>query len=288
MRSRLLLRAMLAGAALLLLLLAAYALLPGPPRPQQALPEDFDTAKFVAGQPKLDAPYIASDLEVVDAMLGMAEVRPDDYVIDLGSGDGRILIAAARSLGARGLGVDIDPDRIEEANANARAAGVTTRVSFRRQDLFETALAEADVLTLYLLREVNLRLRPRILTQMRPGTRVVSHDYDMGEWRPDQRRRVGEATVLLWIVPARIEGRWALTDGARAATLELDQQFQAFIGTATSGERQARIEQGSIAGTRVRFIVDLGEGRRVYEGRIEGDAIVPEGGRGRWRMARAA
>ena len=288
MKSRPFLRAMLVGAGAMLALVLAFLLFRGSSAPQPALPENFDTAQFVAGRPKLDAPYVATDIEVVDAMLGMAQIRPGEHVIDLGSGDGRILIAAARSLGAGGLGVDIDPARVRESQANARAAGVAARVAFRRQDLFDTPLAGADVLTLYLLPEVNLRLRPRILTQMRPGTRVVSHDFDMGDWRPDQRQRVGTATVLLWIVPARIEGRWLLTDGARRATLDLDQQFQAFIGTAAVADgRTARVEQGSLAGADIRFLLDLGDGRRTYEGRVEGDSIVPRDPRAGWRLARA-
>ncbi len=287
MPSRPLLRALLVGAGAMLAILLAIWLLRSPAAPEPGLPQSFDTGQFVAGRPKLDAPYVATDIEVVDAMLGLAEVRPGDHVIDLGSGDGRILIAAARSLGAGGLGVDIDPARIRESTANARAAGVAARVSFRRQDLFETPLGEADVLTLYLTAEVNLRLRPRILTQMRPGTRVVSHDFDMGAWRPDQRRRVGAATVFLWIVPARIEGRWTLTDGVRTATLALDQQFQTFIGTAAAaGGRTARVEQGMLTGGDIRFLLDLGEGRRIYEGRVEGDIIVPRAPGARWRMVR--
>ena len=288
MKSRPFLRAMLVGAGAMLALVLAFLLFRGSSAPEPALPRNFDTGQFVAGRPKLDAPYVATDLEVVDAMLGLAQIRPGDHVIDLGSGDGRILIAAARSLGAGGLGVDIDPVRVRESQDNARAAGVAARVAFRRQDLFDTPLGEADVLTLYLLPEVNLRLRPRILTQMRPGTRVVSHDFDMGEWRPDQRQRVGTASVLLWIVPARIEGRWLLTDGRHRATLDLDQQFQAFIGTAATADGlAARVEQGSLTGADIRFLLDLGDGRRTYEGRVEGDVIVPRDARAGWRLVRS-
>jgi SAM-dependent methyltransferase len=281
MRSRPSVRALIGGAGVVLLIVLAYFLLvrrddaPGPRR-------DFDPAEFVAEPPRLDAPNVASEMEVVDAMLGLAEVRPDDFVVDLGSGDGRILIAAARSHGARGLGVDIDPARIEEANANARAAGVTGLVAFRRQDLFETPLAEADVLTLYLTPEVNLRLRPRILAEMRGGTRVVSHDFDMGDWRWDQRRRAGAATVYLWTVPARIGGDWQLTANGRSVPLAIDQSYQSFTGTAGD----ARIEQGRIAGNRIRFLADLGEGRQVFEGRAEGNAIVPVDPRAGWRATR--
>ncbi len=282
MASRAWVRALLWGAGLALIAVLAYALLlrrgeaPAPPR-------NFNPDSFVGERPKLDAPYVATDLEVVDAMLGLAEARPDDYVVDLGSGDGRILIAAARSFGARGLGVDIDPARIAEAEANARTAGVAGRVSFRREDLFETPLGEADVLTLYLTQEVNLRLRPRIVAQMRPGTRVVSHDFDMGDWRWDQRRRVGTATVFLWVVPARVEGAWVLTAGGRTVPLVIDQSYQNFAGTA--GE--ARIEQGRLAGDRIRFRADLGDGRRTFEGRVAGATIAPIDPDAGWRAARA-
>jgi len=237
--------------------------------PQQQPGNDFDPAQFVQGRPRLDVPYVATDLEVVDAMLGLARVRPGDYVIDLGSGDGRILIAAARSNGARGLGVDIDPARIRESNDNARAAGVAGRVAFRRQDLFATPLAEADVLTLYLLPEVNLRLRPRILAEMRPGTRVVSHDFDMGDWRWDQRQRVGSAIIYLWTVPARVAGRWTLSAGGRTYPLMLVQTYQRLAGTAGT----ARLEQAELTGDRIRFRANLGEGRRTFEGRVNGDTI---------------
>ncbi|MGZ8335714.1 MAG: SAM-dependent methyltransferase, partial [Allosphingosinicella sp.] len=144
------LRAVLMGAAAVLavlLAIAAYRFLTPEPEVRSG---NFNPAEFVRSRPKLDAPYVVTDYEVVDAMLAMAEVRPDDFVLDLGSGDGRILIAAARSHGARGLGVEIDPARIREAEANARGARVNNKVQFRRQDLFETPLNEADVLTLYL------------------------------------------------------------------------------------------------------------------------------------------
>jgi SAM-dependent methyltransferase len=255
----------------------------GKPAPQQRPGNDFDPAEFVQGRPRLDVPYVATDLEVVDAMLGLAQVKPDDYVIDLGSGDGRILIAAARSIGARGFGVDIDPARIRESNDNARAAGVAARVTFRRRNLFDTPLAEADVLTLYLLPEINLRLRPRILAEMRPGTRVVSHDFDMGDWRWDQRQRVGSATIYLWIVPARVGGNWTLTANGRAWPLAIDQRYQAFSGTIGAGEGAVRTEQGRLGGDRIRFIARLGQGRQVFEGRVAGDAIEGQG----WRAVRA-
>ena len=253
-----------------------------------AVGNQFDPADFVGARPKLDAPYVVTEHEVVAAMLAMADVRPNEHVIDLGSGDGRILIAAARSHGARGLGVDIDPARIREATANARAARVGDRVEFRRQDLFRTPLREADVLTLYLTQEVNLQLRPRILEQMRPGTRVVSHDFDMGDWRPDGRQRIGTANVYLWLVPARVAGRWTLTANGRTATLDLQQRYQHVDGRVGAGDQTRRVEQGQVYGERIRFIADLGEGRRVFEGRVEGERIVPRQAGAGWRAVRAA
>ena len=155
--------------------------------------------------PALDVPYVPTPPEVVERMLDMAEVKPDDFVIDLGSGDGRIAIAAAKR-GARAFGVDIDPQRVEEAQENARRAGMQGRVSFRRQNLFDTRIDEATVLTMYLLRKVNLELRPRVLDELKPGTRVVSHAFSMGDWKPDGHSEVGYRQVYLWIVPAKVAG----------------------------------------------------------------------------------
>jgi hypothetical protein len=286
MRSRSFLRAILTGAiavAAVVLAVAGFRYLAREPEPAGK----FDPAEFVASRPKLDAPYVVTDYDVVDAMLAMAQVRPDDYVIDLGTGDGRIPIAAARSHGARGLGVDIDPVRIREATNNAGAAGVAHRVTFREQDLFATPLGEADVLTLYLTAEVNLRLRPRILSQMRPGARVVSHDFAMGDWRPDRRQRVDSTTIYLWVVPARAAGRWTLTADGRTATLDLRQQYQRLEGTISAGGRTSRVEQGQVGGARIRFVASLGDGRQVFEGRVAGNRIEPLQPDADWHAIRA-
>jgi SAM-dependent methyltransferase len=289
MKQRPFVRAVFLGAAAMIAVLLALHLLRGGGGGGGALPavNDFNPAAFVAAPPRLDVPYVATDNEVVDAMLGLAGVRPDDDVIDLGSGDGRILIAAARSYGAHGLGVDIDPARIAESNANAAAAHVTGLVSFRRQDLFQTRLGDAEVLTLYLLPEINLRLRPRILAQMRPGTRVVSHDFDMGDWHWDQRRRIGTATVYLWIVPALVGGGWTLSAGGRTWPMSIAQSYQSFTGTIGEGESAARIEQGRLGGDHIRFIARLGEGRQVFEGRVDGNAIMPLRADAGWHAERA-
>lgn len=272
-----------AGAAVLILLIVlAIRHFSAGPETRAETGNRFNPAAF-SPPPRLDAPNVASDMAVVDTMLSLAGLRPDDYVIDLGSGDGRILIAAARSNGAHGLGVDIDPAQIRLANENARKAGVTGLVSFRQQDLFQTPLQEADILTLYLTQEVNLRLRPRILSQMRPGTRVVSHDFTMGDWHYDQRRRIGTAQVFLWIVPAQVSGSWTLTENGRSVPLEIAQQYQRFTGTADGGNR---IQQGRLEGSNIRFLANLGRGRRVYEGSVEGNRMTGTGPGANWSAVR--
>jgi SAM-dependent methyltransferase len=158
-------------------------------------------ATFLGKGPQLDVPYAATRPEMVALMLDMANVGPEDFVIDLGTGDGRILIAAARDRGARGLGVDIDPVMIRRARAAARRAGVADRVAFEVADLFDVSLGEADVVTMFLAPAVNLRLRPRLLAELRPGARVVSHAFDMGDWKPEQTRRLGGAAVHRWTIP---------------------------------------------------------------------------------------
>jgi SAM-dependent methyltransferase len=156
---------------------------------------------------KLDAPYVSTPQPVVDAMLRLAEVRPDDVLYDLGCGDGRIVITAARSFGARGVGIDIDPRRIEEANAAARSAGVSDRVRFAVQDLFQADFSEASVLTLYLFPELNAKLLPKIRAELRPGARVVSHQFRIGDWVPERIEAVEAGTerseIFLWRVPRR-------------------------------------------------------------------------------------
>lgn len=151
--------------------------------------------------PKLDVPFVPTPQDVVDKMLEMANVKANDYVIDLGSGDGRIAITAAERYGAKAMGVDINPERIKEAQENAKKAGVEDKVEFKKQDLFETDISRATVLTMYLLSSVNMKLRPRILSELKPGTRVVSHSFDLGDWEPDRTERVDGRTVHFWVVP---------------------------------------------------------------------------------------
>lgn len=150
-----------------------------------------------------DVIFVPTPQPVVDKMLEVAGVRSDDVIYDLGSGDGRIVITAAKRFGTRGVGIDIDPVRIEEARAYAEAEGVTDKVEFRNQDLFETDFREATVVSLYLLPELNLKLRPILMEQLRPGTRIVSHSFDMGDWEPDEVVNVDGRIVYFWVVPER-------------------------------------------------------------------------------------
>jgi len=156
-------------------------------------------------QIRINTPYVASQPRIVNAMLELANVTGGDTVYDLGCGDGRIVIAAAQKYGARGVGIDINPARIEEARANARDAGVDHRVSFEANDLFDADIHSATVVALYLLPDVNLRLRPRLLRELKPGTRVVSHAFDMGDWKPDKELVVEGERLYLWTIPPHEE-----------------------------------------------------------------------------------
>jgi Methyltransferase domain len=161
----------------------------------------------IAQSPPLRSPdviYVPTPQPVVDRMLAIANVNSKDKLYDLGSGDGRIPITAAHKFGIRATGIDIDPQRIKEANANAKKAGVTDRVRFLNQDLFQSKFSDATVVTLYLLPELNVKLRPQLFSQLKPGTRIVSHAFDMGDWKPDRTEQVGSSTIYFWTVPANL------------------------------------------------------------------------------------
>lgn len=162
------------------------------------------TAPVQAPEREPDVPYVPTPTEVVEQMLKVAQVNSKDVVYDLGSGDGRIVITAAQKYGARGTGVDINPERVQEAIANAKKAGVSDRVKFVQQDLFQTDLRNATVVTLYLLPSVNLQLRPKLLQELRPGTRIVSHAFDMGDWKPQKELDVNGRKIYYWVVPEKV------------------------------------------------------------------------------------
>lgn len=211
-------------------------------------------------QPTEEVPFITSPDNVTLEMLNAAGVKRGDYVIDLGSGDGRIVILAAKRFEATGLGVEIDPRLVALSMANARNAGVADKAKFQEQDLFKTDLALATVVTMYLLPEVNLALRPSLLA-LKPGTRIVSHDWDMGDWKPDRtsvvpvpNKAVGfekSSKVHLWTVPARVDGLWCAAGLLRGANIRLAQKYQSFVGVLGWRDR-TRSLVGSISGTELR------------------------------------
>lgn len=217
-----------------------------------------------------EVPFITSPDNVTQEMLRIAQVAPGDHVIDLGSGDGRIVILAAKRFGATGLGVEIDPALVERSVRNARDAGVADRAAFRVQDLFETDLAPATVVTMYLLPEINLQLRPRLLA-LKPGTRIVSHDWDLGDWRPDASTRVEvpdkavglekSSRIHLWIVPAKVDGAWC----AAGERLQLTQAYQQVQGTRGSTAVAGRVRGNvlELAGQRLELAGEVLRGGGV-------------------------
>jgi len=258
--------------------------------------------------PHANVPFVPTPPAVVDAMLDLARLRPEDYVIDLGSGDGRIIIAAAKKYGARGFGVEIDQNLVAESRREARRQDVAERAQFMVENLFIADLGRATVLTMYLYPSLMLQLRPRLFEQLKPGARIVSHDFDMGSWRPDARVTIPvpdkpygppSSEVYLWIVPANAAGawQWRVGSGAAAAVYEvtLSQTFQALEGRATVGGRPGRLENGGMRGDEIRFMLTAElDGRPVqheFGGRISGDEIngkvrLAGGGELDWKATR--
>ena len=222
----------------------------------------------------LDVPYVPTPHDVVSAMLDVTNVGPGDYVIDLGSGDGRIVIAAAER-GAVGHGIDLNPVRVSEAVNNARKAGVEDRVVFIEGDLFKHDIDQATVITMYLLSSVNLKLRPHIL-ELRPGTKIVSHAFSMGDWEADEHIRVDNRHVYYWVVPAKAEGRWEWQSGGQRFVMNVDQEYQKVDLDIQIGNRSLSIEEPLLSGDRLTFAaVDRSNGDRyVFNGRVEGNSIT--------------
>ena len=243
-------------------------------------------------EPTPEVPYVPTPQEVVVEMLKMAGVNRNDIVYDLGCGDGRIVITAAKVFGARGVGVDNAPSLIRESNENARKAGVTDRVKFIEQDLFETDIREATVVALYLLPELNLKLRPKLLRDLRPGSRIVTHEFDMGDWKPDRTGKapkvklyyhpaipyVKDTYFYYWIVPANAEGVWRWTLSDQDYTLRLIQKFQEIHGIVQVKGRETPIADARLVGDQLSFALrEDGGNERVmmqFNGRIKGDDIA--------------
>ena len=238
------------------------------------------------GQEGKDVVWVPTPQALVDRMLDMAKVTPKDFVMDLGSGDGRTVITAAKR-GVRALGIEYNPEMVELSKRNAEKEGVAGRAEFKNADLFETDFSQATVVTMFLLPEINLRLRPKIL-DMRPGTRVVSNTFTMGEWEADETSQIAETngyyrTALLWIVPAKVEGTWKSAQGE----LSIKQSFQKIVGTAQQGNVAAAIMNGKLRGNEITFTA----GGAQYSGRVSGNAIegtIKSGGKtSEWRATRS-
>jgi SAM-dependent methyltransferase len=223
-----------------------------------------------------DVPYVPTPPEVVEKMLELAAPKKGEVLYDLGCGDGRIVVTAAKKYGVKGTGVDIDPQRIKESNENAKTAGVADEVKFVERNLFEMDFHDANVVTLYLLTTVNERLRPQLLKQLKPGSRVVSHAFDMGDWEPDQHVNVepGGQDVYFWVVPANVEGTWTLSKpgdqkaNGGPAKIKLEQKFQKVNGTGAHG-KQAELKDVTLKGDDLTFTMDGVK----YSAKVEGDAM---------------
>lgn len=234
-----------------------------------------------------DVPFVPTPPEVVDEMLRLADIKAGDVLYDLGCGDGRIVIAAAKRYGIKAIGIDIDPVRIEESNENAAKAGLTGKVRFIQQNLFEADFRDATVVTMYLLTSVNIRLRPKLLAELKPGTRLVSHSFEMDEWRPDKTSAVttsfgDERDVHFWIVPANVTGRWEWDipagSGNKHYVLEAGQQFQVVTASVREGDWPVAASDIRLAGDAFSFRLDTEvDGKMIselYEGKVAGDGIV--------------
>jgi SAM-dependent methyltransferase len=231
-------------------------------------PQTKEPFKLEVYQPGKDVVWVPTPQALVDKMLDLAKVTSEDYLIDLGSGDGRTVIAAAKR-GTRALGIEYNPDMVELSKENAAKAGVTDRVAFLKADLFESDLSQGTVITMFLLTEINLKLRPRLL-DLKAGTRVVSNTFKMGDWTPDGTAAVNggcEAwcTAYLWIVPAQVEGTWRVLEGE----LALKQSFQTISGTLTANGRSVPISAGRLHANRISFSA----GGATYTGEVSGEAM---------------
>ena len=236
-----------------------------------------------------DVVFVPTPHRVVDEMLDVARVGPGDVLYDLGSGDGRIVIAASRRFGIRAVGIDIDPKRIEESRFNADTARVSDRVEFRTADLFETDLRPATVVTLYLLPELNVKLRPKLFAELRAGSRVVSHSFDMGDWKADSTLIVDARLVFYWVIPANVAGTWDLTTSGRREELVLEQRYQRVTMRSAAA---LPLHPFEIRGDSVRFVLSGENGvRQEFRGFVSGDTMagtVSTEGRGsiEWRAVR--
>jgi SAM-dependent methyltransferase len=226
---------------------------------------------------ELDAPYVPTPAPVVKSMLTMGGVGPNDVVYDLGSGDGRLPIAAVKDFGAKkGVGIDLDPVRVAEARANAKKAGVEDKVTFHQGDMFAFDFSEATVLPLYLLPEMMMQLRPKML-EMKPGTRIVAHDYALGDWEADKFEDLGGRTLYFWVVPAKVGGTWQWRMNGKDYSVDLGQTFQKVAGTLRTDGVKTSVEIPVLVGDSLKFEARLpgaaGTQPLAFDGKVVGDSI---------------
>ncbi len=242
----------------------------------------FSAVGSALAEQEPDVVFVPTPQYVVNEMLEMAGTNKDDIVYDLGCGDGRFVITAAKQYGARGVGIDIDPQLVRDSQANARNAGVADRTKFIEADLFKTDISQATVVSLYLLPELNLRLRPKLFRELKPGTRIVSHDFDMADWKPDNEGEIGNSNYYLWILPADVAGRWNVRLSAAAGqdreyALHLIQKFQELIGQAMFKREEINISNIKIVGEKISFFLSRAvQGRRTamyFKGQVKGDTM---------------
>lgn len=230
---------------------------------------------------ELDVPFVPTPQSVVKEMLQMAKAGPDDVLYDLGSGDGRIVIAAVRDFGVkRAVGIDLNPERVKEANDNARHADVTDKVEFLEANIFEHDFSEATVVTMYLLTQVNLKLRPRLLSELKPGTRIVSHQFNMGDWEPDETKTLSGRDIYFWVVPAKVEGKWQWSDGGDTYEVELRQHYQKLEGVLKVGGKEVPLRNARVNGEQVTFTAEVDGKPRSFEGKLKGEQLVIAGNGG--------
>jgi methyltransferase family protein len=247
------------------------------------------------GQAGKDVIWVPTPDDVVDRMLTMAQVTPQDFVMDLGAGDGKIAIAAAKKFGARAIGIEYNPDMVKHANANATAAGVAGngkgQAVIRHGDIFQTDFSQATVITLYLLPALNMKLRPQLLA-MRPGTRVVSHSFTMEDWEADEISSLDGRRAYFWVVPANVMGNWALEANNQRLDLTLEQTFQKINGTVGLAPIHAGLRDARLRGPFIQFSYVGQDGvRRDFNGRVngpkmEGSLRDEKGGEGKWSAAK--
>ena len=249
-------------------------------------------ATALAQEPRV--PYVPTPHDVVERMLQMARVSGSDYLIDLGSGDGRIVVTAAKKHGARGFGVDISSTRVAEAVENAQKNGVTDKVSFYQRDLFHADLTQATVISMYLLPRVNLELRPKLL-ELKPGTRIISHDFSMNDWKPDAYVKMhskekytgagGDSEIYFWVVPAKVSGEWrwelTLREKPQDYVINLNQSFQMVSGTVAVHGRSVPLQNVKLSGDALSFtfVADLGAGpvKHEFTGKVDSDRLYGTG-----------